>query len=205
MLPFYFLGSKVRVSKVYWAENATEHREVVIPCSLESSGNSASLLSVMWFRHREDSRSEMLVHLQHDGLLVYGEDSLQRHLYCYRSSPTDFVLKLHRVEMGDAGVYWCRVTEWQLHGTPSSLVNQSSDVSQHIVLTVLPSGKQGLTCRGSWLLGRRIFVSPPAFPPACGLLLLWAEHNCRLPQKMTLPFRSIVTQLDAPGLHEILA
>nr|XP_019586170.1 PREDICTED: immunoglobulin superfamily member 2 isoform X1 [Rhinolophus sinicus] len=132
-------GSKVRVSKVYWAENATEHREVVIPCRLESSGNSASLLSVMWFRHRENSRSEMLVHLQHDGLLVYGEDSLQRHLYCYRSSPTDFVLKLHRVEMGDAGVYWCRVTEWQLHGIPSNLVNQSSDVSQHIVLTVLPS------------------------------------------------------------------
>lgn len=136
-----------------------------IPCSLESSGNSASLLSVMWFRHRENSRSEMLVHLQHDGLLVYGKDSLQRHLYCYRSSPTDFVLKLHRVEMGDAGVYWCRVTEWQLHGTPSNLVNQSSDVSQHIVLTVLPSGKTGLTCRGSWA-GESLFPFPLSHQPA---------------------------------------
>ncbi|XP_062962911.1 immunoglobulin superfamily member 2 isoform X1 [Cynocephalus volans] len=132
-------GSKIRISKVYQTENATEHRDVAIRCSLESSGNSASLYSVMWYRNRENSRSEMLVHLQHDGLLEYGEEGLRRPLHCYRSSPTDFVLKLHQVEMEDAGIYWCRVAEWQLHGHSSKWVNQASDESQRIVLTVQPS------------------------------------------------------------------
>ncbi|XP_025728305.1 immunoglobulin superfamily member 2 isoform X1 [Callorhinus ursinus] len=132
-------GSKVRVSKGYKTENATEHGEVAIHCSLESSGSSASLFSVMWYQNRENSGRKMLVHLQHDGLLEYGEEGLRSHLHSYRSSPTDFVLKLHRVEMEDAGLYWCRVTEWQLHGSPSKWVNQASDESQHMVLTVLPS------------------------------------------------------------------
>ncbi|KAM5294871.1 immunoglobulin superfamily member 2 [Glossophaga mutica] len=132
-------GSKVRVSKVYWTENATEHAEVAIHCGLESSGDAASLFSVMWYRTGEHSGSKLLVHLQHDGLLEYGEEGLRRHLQCYRSSPTDFVLKFHQVEMEDAGAYWCRVAEWQLLGTPSKWVTQASDESQHVVLTVLPS------------------------------------------------------------------
>lgn len=132
-------GSKVHVSKVYWTENATEHREVDFCCRLESSGRSASLFSVIWYWNRENSGSKMLVHLQHDGLLEYGEEGLSRRLHCYHSSPTDFVLKLRQVEMEDAGMYWCRVTEWQLHGNPSKWVNQASDESQPMVLTVLPS------------------------------------------------------------------
>ncbi|XP_003409476.2 immunoglobulin superfamily member 2 isoform X1 [Loxodonta africana] len=132
-------GSKVRVSKVGWTENATEHREVAIRCSLESSGSSASLFSVMWYWYGENSESKMLVHLQHDGLLEYGEEGLSKHLHCYRSSPTDFVLKLHRVEMKDAGTYWCKVAEWQLHGNPSKWVSQASDESQPMVLKVLRS------------------------------------------------------------------
>lgn len=82
----------------------------------------------------------MLVHLRHDGLLEYGDEGLGGHLYCYRSSPTDFVLKLHRVRMEDAGLYWCKVTEWEPHGNPGTWVNRASDESQHVVLTVLPSG-----------------------------------------------------------------
>ncbi|XP_032737226.1 immunoglobulin superfamily member 2 [Lontra canadensis] len=132
-------GSKVRVSKEYRTENATEHGQVAIRCSLESPGSSASLFSVMWYRNRENSGTKMLVHLQHDGLLEYGEEELRRPLLCYRSSSTDFVLQLHRVEMEDAGLYWCRVAEWQLHGNPSKWVKQASDESQHMVLTVLPS------------------------------------------------------------------
>ncbi|XP_045673291.1 immunoglobulin superfamily member 2 isoform X2 [Phyllostomus hastatus] len=132
-------GSKVRVSNVHWTENATEHTEVAIHCGLESSGDSASLFSVMWYRTIEHSKSKLLVHLQHDGLLEYGDEGLRRHLQCYRSSPTDFVLKFHQVEMKDAGAYWCRVAEWQLLGTPSKWVTQASDESQPVVLTVLPS------------------------------------------------------------------
>lgn len=132
----------MHVSKGHWTENATEHGEVAIPCRLESSGGSASLFSVTWYWTREHSGSKLLVHLQHDGLLEYGEERLRRHLHCYRSSPTDFVLKLHRVEMEDAGRYWCRVVEWQLHGTPSKWVSHASDESQRMVLTVLPSGKE---------------------------------------------------------------
>lgn len=142
-LPFCFLGSKIRVSRVSWTENATEHREVTIHCGLESPGGSASLFSVTWYRNVANSGSKMLVHLQQDGLLEYGDEGLRSHLHCYRSSPTDFVLKLHRVEMEDAGTYWCKVAEWQLHGTPSQWVSQASDASQRVALTVLPSGKPG--------------------------------------------------------------
>lgn len=138
--PFYFLGSKVRISKVSGTKNASEHSEVAIRCSLESAGSPASLFSVMWYWNGENSGSKMLVHLQHDGLLEYGEEGLRRRLHCYRSSPADFVLMMHRVEMEDAGMYWCRVAEWQLHGNPSKWVSQASDESQHVVLTVLPSG-----------------------------------------------------------------
>uniref|UniRef100_A0A8C9DN89 Immunoglobulin superfamily member 2 n=1 Tax=Prolemur simus TaxID=1328070 RepID=A0A8C9DN89_PROSS len=132
-------GSKVHVSKVYRTENVTEHREVAIHCSLESLGSSASLYSVMWYWNRENSGNKLLMHLQHDGLLEYGEEGLRGHLHCYRASPTDFVLQLHHVGMEDAGMYWCRVTEWQLHGHPSKWVNHASDESQRMVLTVLPS------------------------------------------------------------------
>ncbi|KAM6219882.1 immunoglobulin superfamily member 2 [Rhynchocyon petersi] len=132
-------GSKVRISKVVWTENATEYGEVTIRCNLEISGSSASLFSVMWFWSRESSESKMLVHLQHDGVLEYGDEGLRNHLQCYRSSPADFVLKIHQVEMKDAGMYWCKVSEWQLHRNPSKWINQATDESQHVSLIVLPS------------------------------------------------------------------
>uniref|UniRef100_A0A2K6F603 Immunoglobulin superfamily member 2 n=1 Tax=Propithecus coquereli TaxID=379532 RepID=A0A2K6F603_PROCO len=132
-------GSKVHVSKVYRTENVTEQGEVTIHCSLESLGSSASLYSVMWYWNRENSGNKLLVHLRHDGLLEYGEEGLRGHLHCYRTSPADFVLQLRHVRMEDAGMYWCTVTEWQLHGHPSKWVNHASDESQRMVLTVLPS------------------------------------------------------------------
>ncbi|KFO30319.1 Immunoglobulin superfamily member 2 [Fukomys damarensis] len=133
-------GSKVRISRVYRTENATEHGNVDIHCSLEGSGAPTSLYSVTWFWRREDGRLHMLAHLQHNGLLEFGDEGRRRHLQCYRSSPTDFVLKLHRVEKEDAGMYWCSVAEWQLQGHPSKWVNQASDESQSMVLTVLSAG-----------------------------------------------------------------
>ncbi|XP_075396441.1 immunoglobulin superfamily member 2 isoform X2 [Tenrec ecaudatus] len=132
-------GSTVRVFKENWTENAIEHTDVAIHCQLESSGSPSSLFSVTWYWSRGSSGSQLLVSLQHDGLLEYGEEGLIKDLHCYRSSPKDFVLKLHQVELRDAGRYWCRVSEWQLHGKPSKWVNQASDESRHVVLTVLPS------------------------------------------------------------------
>ncbi|XP_057552505.1 immunoglobulin superfamily member 2 [Hippopotamus amphibius kiboko] len=132
-------GSKIRISKVSGTKNASEHSEVAIRCSLETAGSTASLFSAMWYWKGENSGSKMLVHLQHDGVLEYGEEGLRSRLHCYRASPADFVLTLQRVEMGDAGTYWCRVAEWQLHSNPSKWVNQASDESQHVALTVLPS------------------------------------------------------------------
>lgn len=147
--PLSFLGTKVRVSKVHRTENATEHGEAAMHCGLESAGSSASLFSVTWYWARERSGRKKLVHLQHDGLLEYGEERLGRRLHCYRSSPADFVLKLLRVEMEDAGQYWCQVAEWQPHGTPSKWVSQASDESPPMVLTVLPSGNEGSARLGS--------------------------------------------------------
>ncbi|KAM6167579.1 LOW QUALITY PROTEIN: immunoglobulin superfamily member 2 [Erethizon dorsatum] len=132
-------GSKVHISKIYLTENATEHGNVDIHCSLEGSGGLTSLYSVTWFWSRGNTRRHMLVHLQHDGLLEYGDEGLRRHLHCYRTSPTDFVLKLHEVEEEDAGMYWCSVAEWQLHGHLGKWVNQASDESQSVVLRVRSS------------------------------------------------------------------
>ncbi|KAM5256065.1 immunoglobulin superfamily member 2 [Ctenodactylus gundi] len=132
-------GSKVQISKIYLTENATEHRDVGIHCSLEATGTSASRYSVMWFWSRENTGGHMLLHLQHDGLLEYGDKGRKSHLYCYRSSPVDFVLTLHPVENEDAGMYWCRVAEWRLHTPSGKWVNQASDESQRMVLTVRPS------------------------------------------------------------------
>ncbi|KAL1772332.1 immunoglobulin superfamily member 2 [Sigmodon hispidus] len=132
-------GSQVHISKVSWLENATEHGEVGFSCSVDGSGSSASLYSVTWYWSRVNAESHMLVHLQYDGLLEYGQDGGRRLLHCYRSSPTDFVLKLHQVELEDAGMYWCRVAEWQQHGHPGKWINQASDESQRMMLRVLPS------------------------------------------------------------------
>ncbi|XP_037355723.1 immunoglobulin superfamily member 2 [Talpa occidentalis] len=132
-------GNNVRVSKEHWTENVTEHSEVTLRCSLESSGSSASLFSVTWFWGPDPSGSKTLAHLQHDGLLEYSGEELRSRLHCYRASARDFVLTLHRVEAADAGWYWCRVTEWRLHGDPSKWVSQASDESLRMVLTVLPS------------------------------------------------------------------
>ncbi|XP_023371285.1 immunoglobulin superfamily member 2 [Otolemur garnettii] len=158
-------GSKVHVSKVYWTGNVTEHREVSIPCSLEGPGSPASLYSVMWYWNGGESGRELLVHLQHDGLLEYGAEGRRRRLHCHRASATDFVLQLHQVRMEDAGLYWCRVAEWQLHGHPGKWVNQASDESQQMALTVLPSEPS---------LPSRICSSAPSvyFLLICPLVLL---------------------------------
>lgn len=149
--PLCLLGSRVHVSKVSWTGNATEYGEAGFSCSLDSSGSTASLYSVTWYQSRgtaiatTDAESQMLVHLQYDGLLQYGQEGSRRLLHCYRSSPTDFVLKLHRVEMEHAGMYWCRVAEWQQHGHRGKWINQASDESQRMVLRVLHSGNLGVT------------------------------------------------------------
>lgn len=155
--PLCLLGNRVHVSKVSWTGNATEYGEVGFSCSLEGSGSPASMYSVTWYRSRGTAAAtaaaataaaattemQMLVHLQYDGLLQYGREGSKRLLHCYRSSPTDFVLKLHRVETEDAGMYWCRVAEWQQHGHPGKWINQASDESQRMVLRVLRSGNLG--------------------------------------------------------------
>lgn len=162
--PLGLLGSQVRVSKVHWLENATEHEEVELSCSLDGPGSPASLYSVAWYWRREDAVSQMLAHLQYDGLLEYGREGRGRALHCYRSSPTDFVLKLRRVELEDAGMYWCRVAEWQQRGHPGKWISRASDESQQMMLRVLPSGNVGgQPATGSW--GPWPIRLPSGLPP----------------------------------------
>lgn len=145
----------MHVSKVRWLGNATEHGEVGISCSLDGPGSTASLYSVTWYWSRANAESQMLARLQYDGVLEYGPEGRRRLLHCFRSSPTDFVLKLHRVEMEDAGMYWCRVAEWQPQGHPAKWISQASNESQRMMLKVLPSGNLGSTSH--WLMGSRAF------------------------------------------------
>ncbi|XP_072500571.1 immunoglobulin superfamily member 2 [Notamacropus eugenii] len=133
------IGSKLNVMKINHTENTLEHRDVTINCSLESPGHSGSLFSVVWFRMQEHSELTVLVEMQHDGILKYGKEEHGEKLHCYRSSAGDFVLKLRSVETVDDGRYWCKVEEWQLHGSPSKWVNQASDESGHTLLRVLHS------------------------------------------------------------------
>lgn len=171
--PLCLLGSQVRVSKVHWLENATEHEEVGLSCSLDGSGSPASLYSVTWYWSRENAVSQMLAHLQYDGLLEYGQEGRRRALHCYRSSPTDFVLKLHRVELEDAGMYWCRVAEWQQHGHPGKWINQASDESQRMVLRVLPSASGNMGVNQPLAHG---IIDLSSFP-LCFLLALFPSFS----------------------------
>uniref|UniRef100_A0A8C8TCA8 Immunoglobulin superfamily member 2 n=1 Tax=Peromyscus maniculatus bairdii TaxID=230844 RepID=A0A8C8TCA8_PERMB len=158
-------GSQVHVSKVRWLGNATEHGEVGISCSLDGPGSTASLYSVTWYWSRANAESQMLARLQYDGVLEYGPEGRRRLLHCFRSSPTDFVLKLHRVEMEDAGMYWCRVAEWQPQGHPAKWISQASNESQRMMLKVLPSEST---------FSSRICSSEPLlhFLIACPLIML---------------------------------
>ncbi|XP_068945378.1 immunoglobulin superfamily member 2 [Petaurus breviceps papuanus] len=133
------IGSKLNVMKINHTENTLEHRDVTINCSLESPGPSASLFSVVWFRMQEHSGVTVLVEMQHDGILKHGKEEHGEKLHCYRSSARDFVLRLRSVETMDNGMYWCKVEEWQLHGSPSKWVHLASDESGHTLLRVLHS------------------------------------------------------------------
>lgn len=197
--PLCLLGSQVHVSKVNWTGNATEYGEAGFSCSLDGSGSTASLYSVTWYRGRGTATataaavanatatitapagSQMLVHLQYDGLLQYGREGSRRLQHCYRSSPTDFVLKLHRVEMEDAGIYWCRVTEWQQHGHPGKWINQASGESQRMVLRVLRSGNLGVTqplAQGPWHISSPLQLLLAFFPP-----FFWLMIRFQIPQR----------------------
>lgn len=198
--PLCLLGSQVHVSKVSWTGNATEYGEADFSCSLDGASSPGSLYSVMWYWSRGTTgESQMLAHLQYDSLLQYGPEESRRFLHCYRSSPTDFVLKLRRVEMEDAGMYWCRVAEWQQHGHPGKWVNQASAESQRMVLRVLRSGNLGGYSAGD--LGVR------AYPvPLCVSSFLLANDNISISSKKItlLPF-SIITHFNQQGLHEVWA
>ncbi|XP_036624077.1 immunoglobulin superfamily member 2 [Trichosurus vulpecula] len=148
------IGSKLKVMKTNHTENTLEHRDVTINCSLESPSPSASIFSVVWFRMQEHSTVTVLVEMQHDGVLKYGKEEHRGKLHCYRSSAGDFVLKLRSVEMVDNGIYWCKVEEWQLHGSPSKWVSQASDESGHMLLRVLHSEPtfSSRICSSSFLL-----------------------------------------------------
>lgn len=168
--PLCLLESQVQVSKVSWMGNASEHGEVDISCSLAGSGSTASLYSVTWYWSRGKEAGQMLVHLQYDGLLEYSPEGVRRRLHCYRSSPTEFILKLHWVEMDHAGMYWCRVTEWQQHGPRGKWINQASDESQRMVLRVLPSGNSGV----NQPLAHGHTRLPSMLPPTLSFLRLMA-------------------------------
>ncbi|XP_069862534.1 immunoglobulin superfamily member 2 isoform X2 [Dipodomys merriami] len=133
-------GSRVRVSKAHWTGNATEHEEVDIPCGLQALGTMGSLYSVTWYRGGPGGPVQLLS-LQYDGLQEPGKDAAGRgaRILGLRVTPTDFVLKLRPVQMEDAGLYWCVVAEWRLHGSPGKWVSQASDGSQHMELRVLPA------------------------------------------------------------------
>lgn len=201
LLPFCFLGSKVRISKGSRTENASEHSEVTICCSLEGAISPASLFSVMWYRQRGDSGSRMLVHLQHDGLLEYGEEGLRWRLHSYRSSAADFVLALQRVEMKDAGKYWCKVEEWQLHSNPSKWVSQASDESQPVVLRVLPSGNQRFIGHG--LQSGESLSLLLCFPALLCFASSQAEHNLQKENDFSISLNS--NSFRQTRLHEVLA
>lgn len=216
-LPLCLLGSQVHVSKVSWTGNATEFGEASFSCSLDSPGSTASLYSVTWYWGRGTATatanatattaatagSQMLVHLQYDGLLQYGQEGSRRLQHCYRSSPTNFILKLHRVEVEDAGMYWCRVTEWQQHGHPGKWINQASGESQRMVLRVLHSGNVGISqplAQGPW---HTLF--PSAIPVSLVSSFLLANDKISNSSKKNLLPLFIITHFNQQGLHEVWA
>uniref|UniRef100_A0A8C5T8N0 Ig-like domain-containing protein n=1 Tax=Malurus cyaneus samueli TaxID=2593467 RepID=A0A8C5T8N0_9PASS len=123
-------------------------------------------------------RDSTLLALRHDGTLEYPRQRLAGRLHLRHPSAGNLSLTMSGVESGDAGVYYCRLQEWQQRGEGNHWAPGASARSGYTQLTAIPPGNAAgpeglLTQRGSSPQGQNPEVSVRQE------LLLWADGRLR--------------------------
>ncbi|XP_067402520.1 immunoglobulin superfamily member 2 [Emydura macquarii macquarii] len=137
MLEFKLSENKLHVEKTNHSITATENEDVTMSCLLQGPSQPASLFSAIWFHGLEHSGMKTLMKMHASGMVEYAEAGKGGRLHLRRPSFGDFSLTLRSVELGDAGVYWCQVQEWQQDGS-GAWVERASELSGYTRLTALP-------------------------------------------------------------------
>ncbi|XP_075963217.1 immunoglobulin superfamily member 3-like [Anarhichas minor] len=120
---------------------AREGDEVELKCNIMSGASSPSLFyKFAWlYTGHDSSNTNILVELDHTGLLSYPENQelrdLQGRLRLSRPTQSSFPLGIQRAHEGDSGTYRCQVEQYQLDHE-GHWQQKASDTTGPITLTV---------------------------------------------------------------------
>ncbi|XP_056184239.1 immunoglobulin superfamily member 2 isoform X1 [Falco biarmicus] len=171
-LEFKLPERELQLEKTNRSISAREGEEVTLPCLLQGARQPTTThLAATWFRSEENGSIRSLLTLHCNGAIEYPRESLAGRLHLRRPTATDFSLTLHSVEEGDAGVYHCRVQEWQQQSKGKDWALRALACSGYIQLTTIPPGSTVLSriCSSPSLLNFILY-----FPLVLFLLLVLA-------------------------------
>nr|XP_056714172.1 immunoglobulin superfamily member 2 [Euleptes europaea] len=113
------------------------NEDVTLTCLLQSQISPTSRFSISWFKDSIHSSTETLLKIKDNGIIEYGNGNMARRLRPHCPSTGDFHLTIQDVEVGDSGLFYCRVEEWDVNCSTAQ-VQQASVQSGYSELVVLP-------------------------------------------------------------------
>ncbi|XP_017932556.1 immunoglobulin superfamily member 3 [Manacus vitellinus] len=137
-LEFKLPERELQADKTNRSLSAREGEEVTLPCLLQGARLPGTHLSATWFQVKKSGLDSPLLALHHDGTIQLPQEGRAGRLYLRRPAPGDFSLTLTRVESSDAGLYYCRVQEWQQQGEGQDWALQASARSGYTQLSTIP-------------------------------------------------------------------
>ncbi|NXO05315.1 IGSF2 protein, partial [Rhinopomastus cyanomelas] len=116
-LGFKFPEHELQLGKTKHSISAREGEEVMLQCLLQGTHLPATNLSATWFWGQDISHLKPLLTLHINGTIEYLQERLAGRLHPRHPTTSDFSLTLRRVAKDAAGLYCCRVQEWQSEGS----------------------------------------------------------------------------------------
>lgn len=162
--------NKLHVEKTNHTISSTENEDVTMNCIAQSSNQQASLLSVVWFYKSKHSGGKPLVKVHPKGMVEIVEENMAGRLQFLRPSSGDFSLVMRNVELGDSGVYYCQVQEWQYKNSNGAWVQQALELSGYTSMTALPPGNACIAPHPG-LLSMILLISSTYLPHLLGVLV----------------------------------
>lgn len=138
-------ANDLHLDKTEQALTAREGDEVELKCNIISGASSPSFMyKVAWLYVGNDpSVTNVLVELDHTGLLIYpekqGQRGLQGRLRLSRPTRSSFLLGIQKAHEGDSGTYKCQVEQYQLD-REGHWQQKASESAGPITLTVNVAG-----------------------------------------------------------------
>ncbi|XP_010719877.1 immunoglobulin superfamily member 3-like [Meleagris gallopavo] len=130
--------SELHLEKANSSILARHGQEVTLGCLLKSTLPPAARLSATWFQGKENGHERPLLTLNHDGAIEFLQEGLVRRLQLRRPTAGDLSLTLGSVQEDDAGMYHCRVQEWQQRGNKDKWELQTWALSGYTQLITTP-------------------------------------------------------------------